>query len=234
MQNQMASSFVVSKRAMSLVLQRLRTKVTVHVGKHVALELLFLALATTPLAIIVAVVSGLAGWLLGGWADGLWTAAIAGMTILVLAPLYIRLSCGPDTRIDCAECFRRKSSPVHHRLERNGTWDQRKHPRYQVDLSGTFSGDHRTGSAVVKDLSAGGCRLMSHVPIERDERIELRINLPSRDAPLKVARAIVRWCRGDTVGVEFLGMEREDRDALSHLMSTFGLHASGEARPVFG
>lgn len=104
---------------------------TVHVGKHFSFELISLFLLTTPVAIIVAIFIGLAGGLLGEWVVGLWTAAIAGMATLVLVPIYIRVSRGPNTQVNCADCITQELS---HRLERTGIREKRKHTRYQVDV----------------------------------------------------------------------------------------------------
>src|SRR5512146_856248 len=222
---------LVWNHALSHVLQRLQTHVTVHVGGHYVFELLFLVLLMTPVAITVAVFSDLAAWLSAGRAVGLWAAAGAGTATLVFLPLYIRASCGPNTQVDCEQCIAQEMS---RRLEREVTQEKRKHPRYLVDLPGTFSCGTITGCGVIKDLSAGGCRVLSQVPIDRDERMELLIKLPSREAPLKVARAVVRWCRGEEAGVEFLGMDQEAWHSLSDLISQLSMVVSSEARPVLG
>jgi len=231
MQKLVGSRVLVWKHALAHVIQQLRNTLPVHVGGHYVGELIFLCLLSTPIAIIVALFIGLAGWFWGGSVAGLWTAAITGTATMVLLPLYIRVSCGPNTRVECERCITEEWSQ---RRGRNATREKRKHTRYQVDLLGTFSSGNIAGCAVVKDLSAGGCRVMSQVPIDRDERIGLLIKLPSREAPLKVARAMVGWSRGDEAGVEFLGMDQEERHSLSDLISQLSMVASSEARPMFG
>jgi PilZ domain len=231
MQRQIEPRVLVWKRPMSLVIQRLRNNMTVHIVEHYVSELIFLSLFMTPIAFIVALIIGLGSWFWKGLVAGLWTTAVAGTATMVFLPLYIRVSCGPNTRVECERCITEEWSQ---RRGRNATREKRKHTRYQVDLLGTFSCGNITGCGVIKDLSAGGCRVMSQVPIDRDERIELLIKLPSREAPLKVARAVVRWCRGDEAGVEFLGMDRDARHSLSDLISQLSMVASSEARPVLG
>lgn len=84
--------------------------------------------------------------------------------------------------------------------------EQRRHPRYTVDLSATFFNDGASGLAKVGDISLGGCRIESHVVVGLNEVGQLLIELPGSH-PLKVSHAIVRWVLGKECGIEFLKVD---------------------------
>lgn len=44
---------------------------------------------------------------------------------------------------------------------------QHKHPRYRVEYSAAFSGDHITGQGLIVDISALGCRARSTIAVEK-------------------------------------------------------------------
>jgi hypothetical protein len=107
-------SFLVSKRAWLDVIKP-TTTVAAHDLEHLPSGWLVLSLLIAPLAIVLALVIGLASWILGGVGAGLWAAGITSWATIVIAPIYIRASCGPDTRVGCRKCSIRKSNLLTHR-----------------------------------------------------------------------------------------------------------------------
>jgi|SRR5712692_234375 len=73
------------------------------------------------------------------------------------------------------------------------TVEQRKHRRHPVNIQGVYSsGSVQVREAVVLDLSMGGCRVASTIPMPPDTVIQLQIR-PHQAAPIYVPSAIVRW-----------------------------------------
>jgi hypothetical protein len=92
--------------------------------------------------------------------------------------------------------------------------EQRRHPRYDVDLSATFFNNRTSGLAKLGNISLGGCRMKSHVDIVLHEVGQLLIELPGSH-PLKVPHAVVRWLLGKECGIEFLKIDVDDQGWLS-------------------
>ncbi len=100
--------------------------------------------------------------------------------------------------------------------------EQRKHPRFAVQLPIAFSGDAMSGDGTVMDISKGGWQVTvastQGVPVGTD--LALRIALPDHAAPMEVALAVVRWSKGQKFGLEFIRMEDEEQERLRRFVST--------------
>ena len=102
------------------------------------------------------------------------------------------------------------------------TVEQRKHRRHPINFQGIYSsGSAQIKEAVVLDLSMGGCRVSSPIPMPPDTVIELQIR-PHQAAPIYVPSAIVRWTRGHACGVQFQGLPKHESKALTRLLFTRG------------
>jgi len=98
--------------------------------------------------------------------------------------------------------------------------EQRKHRRHPVNFQGIYSsGSVQVKDAVVLDLSMGGCRVASTIPIPPDTTIQLQIR-PHQAAPIYVPSAIVRWARGYAFGVQFQELPEHESKALTRLLSS--------------
>ncbi|HSC57899.1 MAG TPA: PilZ domain-containing protein [Nitrospira sp.] len=71
---------------------------------------------------------------------------------------------------------------------------------------------------MIADVSAGGCRIESKVPIVPGDIGQLLIELPDYPAPLKVSQALVRWVRGQQYGLQFIRMQPDDEGWLNRLI----------------
>lgn len=96
--------------------------------------------------------------------------------------------------------------------------DTRKHPRLPVDFGSTFSGEQFAGQGTIANLSVGGCSIESKVTLTAKSSLTLHIQLPDSRWPLQIERAVVRWARGTTFGVEFEQISHDNRDRLQHLI----------------
>jgi PilZ domain len=94
----------------------------------------------------------------------------------------------------------------------------RKHPRFPVDFGSTFSGEQFAGRGTITNLSVGGCSIESKVILTAKSSLAIHIQLPDSRQPLQIDRAVVRWARGNTFGVEFERISQDDTDRLHQLI----------------
>jgi len=98
------------------------------------------------------------------------------------------------------------------------TVELRKHRRHPVNFQGVFSSGTVQGEeGVVLDLSLGGCRVASPVPMPTDTVFHLQIR-PRQAAPIYIPGAVVRWVRGSAFGVQFQELAEYESKALTRLL----------------
>ena len=106
--------------------------------------------------------------------------------------------------------------------------EQRKHPRFAVQLPIAFSGDAISGDGTVIDIPKGGWQVTvasaQGVPAGTD--LALRIALPDHAAPMEVTLAVVRWSQGQKFGLEFLRMEDDEQERLRRFVCTLEMGPS--------
>jgi len=96
--------------------------------------------------------------------------------------------------------------------------EQRKHRRHHVNFQGVYSSDSvQVKEAVVLDLSLGGCRVASTIPMPPDTTIQLQIR-PHEAAPIYIPTALVRWATGYSFGVQFQKLPEHESKALTRLL----------------
>ena len=106
------------------------------------------------------------------------------------------------------------------------TTEQRKHRRHHVNFQGVYSsGSVQVREAIVLDLSMGGCRVASTIPMPPDTAIQLQIR-PNQVAPIYAPSAIVRWASGYAFGVQFRELPEHESKALTRLL--WSLPPSGQ------
>ncbi len=96
--------------------------------------------------------------------------------------------------------------------------EKRAQPRFTAQFRSTFSGGQREGQGRTLDLSAGGCRIETDMPVVIGAAFECRIFAPGLDWPIRIDEARVRWVRGNTFGVEFAKLRKEERAKLNQLV----------------
>jgi hypothetical protein len=98
--------------------------------------------------------------------------------------------------------------------------EQRKHRRHPVNFQGVYSsGSVQVREAVVLDLSMGGCRVASTIPMPPDTAIQLQIR-PRQTSLIYVPNAIVRWASGYAFGVQFQELPERESKALTDLLQS--------------
>ena len=107
------------------------------------------------------------------------------------------------------------------------TVDRRATPRLRVQFRTTFSSSmNKEGMGVMLDLSSGGCRVESPVPVEPGLLLELRIYAPNVEWPLMIEAANVQWVSGQTFGLAFFRITEPEQQRLGQVIED--LMESGE------
>jgi len=70
------------------------------------------------------------------------------------------------------------------------------------------------------DVSRKGARLCINRLFRPGQKLTLMMNLPWDEPPVEVRLATVKWVRQDTVGVEFLKVENDDRVLLDVFLAS--------------
>lgn len=105
---------------------------------------------------------------------------------------------------------------------------RRKHPRILTPSGALFSfkrlidpvesEEHTEGEGTLLDLSLGGCRLHSDIPLEISERYHLILQVSKKPRPIIVEAAIVRWTQENTYGLKFTTMQSTHESHLRELL----------------
>jgi len=88
--------------------------------------------------------------------------------------------------------------------------DRRKAPRLKVQFRSSLATDGKrvVGIGLVTDLSTGGCKIESQMPVSKGTYLELRLYAPGFSHPIIIEGAPVRWVRTRAFGVEFIRLTR--------------------------
>jgi len=109
------------------------------------------------------------------------------------------------------------------------TVDRRATPRLRVQFRATLSSaTKKSGAGVILDLSSGGCRVESSVPVEPGVLLELRIYAPDVEWPLMIEAANVQWVSGQTFGLAFFRITEAEQQRLGKVLED--LMEGGEER----
>jgi c-di-GMP-binding flagellar brake protein YcgR len=106
--------------------------------------------------------------------------------------------------------------------------DLRKHPRIYTPSGALFSfkrlvipvqfEEDTEGEGTLVDLSLGGCRLLSDIPLEIGEQYNLILQVSKQSSPIIVEAAVVRWTQATTYGLKFLSLRSVDESHLRELL----------------
>ena len=100
------------------------------------------------------------------------------------------------------------------------TLERRAAPRFRVQFRTTFcAAAMLEGRGVILDLSMGGCRIESAVPVTPGVSMELRIHVPEMDWPLMVEAATVQWVSGHTFGLAFFQLKESEKQRLDQVIT---------------
>jgi hypothetical protein len=99
--------------------------------------------------------------------------------------------------------------------------DRRQYRRVSAQFKSLLLGNSHEVEGVTLDLSIGGARIESELQVFPGKQLRVRLVVPGEEEPLSINQALVRWVREDTFGLEFLGLDQEDRDDLEELIDAF-------------
>ena len=84
----------------------------------------------------------------------------------------------------------------------------------------TFSGDCAFGKGMVTNISDRGCKVEGYAKqIPDGASLTLRMTLPRTQVPLKIDEAVVRWSKGQQLGLELLKMQPAEQERLRQFLS---------------
>lgn len=89
----------------------------------------------------------------------------------------------------------------------------RPYRRFPVVSPVTYEHEGQEGQGIVWNLSPTGCRLSGNLPLELGDICSLTVMLPT-NTPVSVLAGMVRWVRGEDVGIETLAMDRKSQSQL--------------------
>lgn len=96
--------------------------------------------------------------------------------------------------------------------------DKRQYQRLATQVPVTFSGDQISGEGMTNDLSMGGCGLETEAKVPTGSLLQLRIHIIEMEPPVKVEAATVRMARANSVGIEFLRLNSQERNRLAQFI----------------
>jgi len=98
--------------------------------------------------------------------------------------------------------------------------NRRATARLRVQFRTTFSRiDDVEGAGVVLDLSTGGCRIESSVPVQYGMTMVLSIYVPDVEPPLMLEAATVQWVSDQMFGVAFFRLPEQERERLEMVIA---------------
>lgn len=96
--------------------------------------------------------------------------------------------------------------------------DKRQYERIPVRIQASFSGGEQEGTAVVTDLSMGGCGMETGTPFTEGGLLELRLHVTEQAPPIGIEAAVVRSAREKFAGLQFLRLRSDEKTRLSQLV----------------
>ena len=106
--------------------------------------------------------------------------------------------------------------------------ERRKHPRiftpsgallsFSRLINPVESEEHTEGEGTLIELSLGGCRLHSDIPLKIGERYHLILQVAKKPRPIIVEAAVVRWTHENTYGLKFTSMQSIHESRLRELL----------------
>ena len=99
--------------------------------------------------------------------------------------------------------------------------ERRQHRRVPVQLQGFLLGNSHETEAVTLDLSVGGARFDCDLEVYPGKVIRVRLVIPGAEEPVSIDEGRVQWVEGDTFGVSFQNVMRDELDELEQLINEF-------------
>ena len=98
--------------------------------------------------------------------------------------------------------------------------EKRQQPRFTSQFRSAFSGGQREGQGRTLDLSAGGCKIETDLPVVVGASFECRIYIPGLDWPLRIDEAQVRWVKAKIFGIQFTKIQPDEEAKLKRVIAS--------------
>ena len=105
-------------------------------------------------------------------------------------------------------------------IKEKSPMEQRQQPRFTSQFRSIFSGGQQEGQGRTLDLSAGGCRIETDLPVTVGAAFECRIYVPGLDWPLRIDEAQVRWVKAGTFGIQFTKIQPDEEAKLERVIAS--------------
>ena len=113
---------------------------------------------------------------------------------------------------------KRHSQP--HVVNEESHMEKRQQPRFTSHFRSTFSGGQQEGQGRTLDLSTGGCKIETDLPVVVGASFECRIYVPGLDWPLRIDEAQVRWVKAKTFGIQFTKIQPDEEAKLKRAIAS--------------
>ena len=105
-------------------------------------------------------------------------------------------------------------------IKEKSLMEQRQQPRFTSQFRSIFSGGQQEGQGRTLDLSTGGCKIETDVPVTVGHAFECRIYVPGLDWPLRIDEAQVRWVKDGTFGIQFTKIQPDEEAKLERVIAS--------------
>jgi hypothetical protein len=99
--------------------------------------------------------------------------------------------------------------------------ERRKHRRVPAQVQGFLLGNSHEVEGTTIDLSLGGAKFESDLPVHPGKVIVIKLLLPGVEEPVSIQEALVRWVGQQQFGVEFQQVDPDELDELEQLIDEF-------------
>jgi len=113
-----------------------------------------------------------------------------------------------------------KGHPQPHMVKEKSSMEKRQQPRFTSQFRSTFSGGQQEGQGRTLDLSTGGCKIETDLPVTVGASFECRIYVPGLDWPLRIDEAQVRWVKAKTFGIQFTKIQPDEEEKLKRAIAS--------------
>ena len=106
--------------------------------------------------------------------------------------------------------------------------DRRKAPRFRVQFRSAIVTTQQKvkGEGLVGNLSTGGGKIESQIPVSVGTYLELQISVPGFEHPIPIEAAAVRWVGKRDFGVEFIHVSPSGRARLHQVVQGLELSSA--------
>lgn len=98
------------------------------------------------------------------------------------------------------------------------TMERRRHRRVPAQVKSLLRGNAHEVEGETVDLSLGGAKLESALPVQPGKQITVKLIVPGQPEPIYIEQAQVQWIHDQTFGVRFLEVRQQQLDELEQLI----------------